>query len=335
MFQNYQGRTADEVWRSALNDFKGDSLLWQPGRGGQTREVLHATLSVADPRQRWVGSRWPILNIAFALAEIVWIVQGRRDLKFLQHWNSQYGSFTGNTPTLYGAYGHRLREVLGFDQLERAFEALSANPNSRQVVLQIWNARSDLPHEDGSPQSGDIPCNVMSLLKVREGRLEWTQVIRSNDMFLGVPHNVVQFTALQEIMAGWLGLEVGTYNQLSDSLHVYERDQQKLDKSPVDPIPESVDDLRLDRATSSSVFLELEAKVEALVGAGAPSDVATVLPWPGAPEAYLNILAVLVAESARRRGWTDESYEAISCCTNPAYLALWERWNARMAEKNT
>ena len=62
------------------------------------------------------------------------------------------------------------------------------------------------------------------MLKVRDGALEWTQILRSNDVFRGLPYNFVQFTMMQEIMAGWLNLRVGSYNQLSDSLHIYDSD---------------------------------------------------------------------------------------------------------------
>lgn len=47
--------------------------------------------------------------------------------------------------------------------------------------------------------------------------------MRSNDVHRGLPYNVVQFTTLQEVMAGWLGLEVGGYHHWSDSLHLYRR----------------------------------------------------------------------------------------------------------------
>ena len=35
--------------------------------------------------------------------------------------------------------------------------------------------------------------------KVRQGKLEWSQIMRSNDVLLGMPYNFIQFTGLQEI----------------------------------------------------------------------------------------------------------------------------------------
>ena len=61
----------------------------------------------------------------------------------------------------------------------------------------------------GNPSAEDIPCNLSSLLKIRKNQLEWMQINRSNDIYRGLPYNIVQFTTLQELMASWLGIEVG------------------------------------------------------------------------------------------------------------------------------
>ena len=190
--------------------------------------MVHAAISINDPRQRWVVVRRPPMNVPFALAEVVWIMAGKRDLDFLEAWNSRLRELVGPGPTLHGAYGYRLRRHLGLDRLVRTYEPLSTSQYTRQVALQIWDSSIDLPHSDGMPADPDIPCNVPSLLNIRDRTPEWLQVIRSNDLFLGVPHNFVQFTCLQEIMAGWLNVGCGSYHQVSDSLHLYQRDEANV-----------------------------------------------------------------------------------------------------------
>ena len=85
----------------------------------------------------------------------------------------------------------------------------------------------DFPSDNGLPVADDIPCNICSMLKVRNGRLEWSQIMRSNDIFLGLPHNFVQFMTLQEVLAGWIGIEPGTYTHFADSLHLYEKNAER------------------------------------------------------------------------------------------------------------
>lgn len=199
----FEGDRADDIWREAVLTLKNQGGSRQPSRIGFTRELLTATFVLRNPRERWVATREPALSVAFAIVEVVEIVNGRRDSRFLNFFNPALPLFAGRGPEYHGAYGHRLRSNFGFDQIHRAFLALQNNPESRQVVLQMWDPSIDYPNAEGAPSAPDIPCNVCSLLKVRNGKLHWTQVVRSNDLFRGVPYNFVQFTSLQEIMAGW------------------------------------------------------------------------------------------------------------------------------------
>ena len=264
MISLFQGSTADDVWQQVAQAFRqSDRVTTQDGRGGPTREILHAAISIEDPRQRWAVSRRPPLNPALALVEVVWIMNGRSDLAFLEFWSKEYRKFVGDGPELHGAYGYRIRRHLSKDQLDRAFRVLSSDPDTRQVVLQIWDPEVDLPNPDGTPANDDIPCNVLSVPKVRGGRLEWLQVIRSNDVFRGLPYNLVQFTSLQEILAGWLNIECGTYNQVSDSLHVYERNAGSVLASyPLPDVALNTDNLALPKDESDLIFRELEARIE-------------------------------------------------------------------------
>ena len=329
MIPSFHEQSADEVWQKAVDAFRRSvGVRNQDSRGGSTKEILHAAMSIADPRQRWVVSRTPPLNLAFALAEVVWIMTGRRDLAFLEYWNSEYRKYVGPGPELHGAYGYRLRRHLRIDQLERAYQALKHEVDTRQVVLQIWDSRIDMPAFDGTPADRDIPCNVLSMPKIRDGKLEWLQIIRSNDMFLGVPHNFVQFTCLQEVLAGWLGVECGTYNQISDSLHVYDRHWENVvDSPPLPNVSPNRDYLDLSRKESDRVFRELERRIDQMIEPGTEPDALEELSsWDGAPQSYRNIGTVLAAEALRRRGLAEAATRTMSRCTNPAYQQLWSRW---------
>ena len=334
MISVFKGRSADEVWKLLVREFqRPDVSRSQNSRNGMTKEILHAAISISDPRQRWMMSRQPALNPAFALADVVWIMNGRRDIGFLEFWNSKLKDFVGQGPDLHGAYGYRLRCHLGLDQLERAYQVLKHNPDTRQVVLQIWDSEIDMPQPNGEPVNKDIPCNVMSMLKIRGGKLEWLQIIRSNDLFLGVPYNLIQFTSIQEILAGWLGVELGTYNQISDSLHIYKRDEGNIRKSsPPIRLAPNTDSLALPRKESELVWKELGHRIKQMISSGlTENELAELSRWEDSPQSYRNMLTVLAAESARRNGWKDTADKIIAKCTNPAFKELWARWLERLA----
>ena len=329
----FEGRTANEAWSEAaaalISEGGGRE---QASRAGPTREIPHAAFTIRDPLERWVIARRPAINPAFAIVETVWILAGREDSALPNHWNPELPKYTGLGELYPGAYGHRLRHRFGLDQLERAYLALSNKPESRQVVLQIWDSGTDLPDEKGEPANPDIPCNVLSMLKVRDSKLEWTQVMRSNDLFRGAPYNFVQFTVLQEVMAGWLGLEVGSYDHLSDSLHVYEDDFGSLKgfdgKAEVVP---STDSLRLPREESDVAFAMVERRLDAMTEDGLTEERMQELSRDDSlPEAFSNLLSVVAADSARRRGWTVLSKALVEQCTNDALVQACERWLSRI-----
>lgn len=331
MIHLFEGCTADEIWRQAADALiNSDTTSLQASRLGPMREQLHSGLHLRDPRQRWVLSRRPAMNPAFAIAELVWILQGRNDAAFLNYWNPALPNFAGYGDTYHGAYGYRLRQHLGLDQLERAYQILSKNPDSRQVVLQIWDAQVDLPHSDGTTRNADIPCNIVAMPKIRAGKLEWLQVMRSNDLFLGTPHNFVQFTSLQEIMAGWLGVEVGSFVLMTDSLHLYSEDIEKLAIAAPNPLAANNDLLNLKKNEFDQVLALIGETMDELRSAHLlPERFVQLINRTDLPAGWHNLLRIVAADSARRRNWQDEMNLASSSNTNPMLNAAWQTWRER------
>jgi thymidylate synthase len=331
LFRVFNSRTADGAWRDVICAINaGEGVSEQPSRSGPTREILHVGISLSDPRQKWVASRNPPINLAFALAEVVWIMAGRDDAAFLNYFNRGLPKYCGAGPTYHGAYGHRLRKRLGIDQLERAYETLSKNPLSRQVVLQIWDGTVDLPTPDGKPSAEDVPCNISAMLKIRDGALEWTQTMRSNDVFRGLPYNLVQFTSMQEIVAGWLNLKVGSYNHLSDSLHLYDSDLGEMGALEPVLVVENQDSLSLSKSDFELAFGELERQTNAITHENVTSNtLVEIVRQSCLPVPYRNILCVLCAEGARKRKSNNCIDEIMENCTNGAYQQLFAQWLSR------
>jgi len=204
------------------------------------------------------------------------------------------------------------------------------NPDTRQVVLQIWDPSADLPLQDGRPASPDIPCNVCAFAKIRNRKLEWTQVLRSNDLFLGVPHNFVQFTSLQEILASWLGIELGSYRHLSDCLHIYKRDRPHVVDSSQVKLEENTDVLRFTKAECDGLFAQMSKRMDRMTGTMLTQKGLRGLAIPDDfPKELRNWLLVVAADCARRRKWINLSYDLMTECTNPALKQLWDRWLSR------
>lgn len=324
MFKCIYGETANDMWIQAYNAvINADSV---DSRNGTAREILHAALSINDPVQKWVSCRIPPISIGYALAELIWILAGSDDAQIINYWNTALPNYAGEYRYYPGAYGNRIFYKHGINQLEKVYETLKNHPESRQAVIIIWDPKIDLPYCDGSPNNKDIPCNICSLIKVRNGKLEWTQIMRSNDLMLGLPYNIVQFTSIQEILASWLDVEVGTYNHISDSLHIYEEKVTSSGMSDLTVI--NGDSLGISKYDFSNVVNTLYKNMQ-IVSQDTKlttSQLVDISNQETGYEAYNNILKILCAYAANKR----QDYEAretiINLCTNQAYITMWNNW---------
>lgn len=333
MFATFSDRSADGLWRQLHSAVRNtENTQSNPCRGG-SQELLHVALSISDPRLRWVLSRTPAINPAFALVEVVWIIRGRSDASFLVPWNSRLQRFAGSAEFLHGAYGHRLRKAFGFDQLERAAEVLASQPGHRQVVLQVWDSHQDAPHADGTPTDRDIPCNTGAFLKIAEGRLDWLQFVRSNDIMLGLPYNLIQWTTIHEVIAGWIGVPLGQYHQISDSLHLYDRDRETFGCAVgAGGVPE-VTSLAQGIDESRRIFSALEALILWLNSMqGLPENPEDLI-TDELPSPYSDWQRVLLAEAVRRRLRPGDADSFANTITEPQLRIAMQHWIARVQEE--
>lgn len=190
----------------------------QSSQHGDTLEMPEpVSVCYLNPRERILFDKDRASNPFLNLFEALWIIAGRNDAEFLQHLVPRMKNYSDDGVTYYGAYGYRMQE---YGQMEAAIDRLRNNPDDRQVVLTIrqpW---------DMTYTGKDQPCNLLVSCKIRNGKLNIHVFNRSNDFIWGMTGtNVVQFSMLQEYLAGRIGVPVGTYHQTTDSMHVYVNDQ--------------------------------------------------------------------------------------------------------------
>ena len=216
-----------------LNNYLLKEREWEVCRDGEVKEILDFKTIITNPYRRLVGCHNRNINPFFLLAEAIWIFCGRKDVRFLSLFNKNMEQFSDDGNVFHAPYGFRLRHwgvrsedkfcednlhaAQGYDQVADAIKLFESNPNTRQVVLSIWNPDLDL-----GTKTKDIPCNDIIMLKIRNGKLITTIQNRSNDLHWGLPTNLFQFSFLTELIAACLNIELGTQTHNSQSLHVYD-----------------------------------------------------------------------------------------------------------------
>lgn len=188
-------------------------------RGKRTIEVTHAILQILDPRKRLVTIQSRKTNPGFAIADWLWTMLGTDDGTIPIHYNYKMSFLVKQPPAkLEYSYGGRLRNWHGIDQLEAAKLRLQRDLHSRRAVCVLFNPVTDHLAET------NVPCVLLVQFLLRKRVLDLTVYVRSNDLILGLVYDVFTFSLIQEVMAGWLGCDVGTYTHIADSLHIYEKD---------------------------------------------------------------------------------------------------------------
>lgn len=187
---------------------------------GNTKELRNVSFTLEDPYRCLATCRK--ISLAYLIAEIVWYSTASRDVAFIGKFASLWNNISDDGFTNNSAYGYILKEKYGFDQIETAVEILKNDPESRRAVVNI-----NVPNERAAVTK-DEPCTIALQFMVRNEKLECTAIMRSSDLWYGIPYDVVYFTTLQKIVAKRLGIEVGPYHHFSVSLHLYDRSLENL-----------------------------------------------------------------------------------------------------------
>ena len=172
-------------------------------------------------------------NPIFHLMEAIWMLAGRKDVEFLKQFNRRMASFSDNGIEFNAAYGYRWRHHFGSDQLVKCIHHLRGNPDSRQAVIQMWDA------EDLCKETIDKACNTQIIFSSRSGKLDMTVFNRSNDIWWGAyGANAVHFSFLHEFISRSAGMRIGEYRQVSNNFHFYTDlyDVSTYFDSPPDPV---------------------------------------------------------------------------------------------------
>lgn len=214
-----KARTIDDILGRVLRRIlrAGKKIYTTPTRGGAA-EIRGVLLHLTNPRARLSQSE-SRGRLFSGLGELLWYLAGANDLAHIAYYISRYSENSDDQRTVYGAYGPRLFGGVP-SQMDRAIRTLRRNPASRRVVVAIFQATDTLKHYK------DVPCTTTMQFMQRNGRIDMVVSMRSNDAYLGLPHDFFAFTMLQEIVARSVGAEVGHYYHAVGSLHLYHTDRR-------------------------------------------------------------------------------------------------------------
>ena len=141
-----------------------------------------------------------------AAVEAMWIMSGSPSLGRLHaHKVKIWDKFTDEDGDVSTAYGWRYRNYFHRDQLAMAIKHLAEQPTSRQVWISAWDPGRDGLGDKPLP---NFPCPVGFNLHLSKGGLHSTLVMRSSDVFVGLPYDVMGHAYLLAAIAASIDIEM-------------------------------------------------------------------------------------------------------------------------------
>lgn len=229
----------DSIYKSLLKDLITDGTREVNKRTGhETASLPGLSFSIDLEKDGFPLLSLRKIPVKLFIAEQIWFISGTRKPEiFLRKYTKIWDDFTNPGDVVTVAYGYRWRRHFGRDQLGSLISLLEKDKSSRHGVVITWDAASD---GLGGIIKTNIPCPYTFTVNIIGGRLNLMNVVRSNDMILGFPHDVAGFALLQAMLAQRLKVKPGVYTHVIANAHIYDTHYQatkELLKRPVSSDP--------------------------------------------------------------------------------------------------
>tara|TARA_R110000803_G_scaffold210835_1_gene284162 strand:+ start:30836 stop:31864 length:1029 start_codon:yes stop_codon:yes gene_type:complete len=243
----YKFLTLDDALIGMSNELL-EKAVGRGTRGFQCFEMPEPVLiTIEDPTSRIIKNPARAWSKTLPVAESIWLLNGVNSMDLPGSITKNLYNFSDDGLFMRAGYGPRIRSFSGVqqdykvkfpndrksflgksigyaDQLKYVIESFKKDPNTRQASITIHDPAKDCFNLDGSLKTTkDTPCTRTIKFEKKNGRLDCTVTMRSNDVLWGFSAvNVFNFTMMQEIVSMLTNIPIGRYHHFVDNFHYYE-----------------------------------------------------------------------------------------------------------------
>lgn len=211
----FKADNIDDIYKQLCKD-----LVCEGQTIGNTIELRNYSFELTDIRNNILNVR--NISKSYLCGELLWYMTARNDIDFINKFSGFWGRISDDGVTSNSAYGHILFKRHGFDQVAKVIELLQTDKASRRAVINL-----NVPNPNVIETKDEI-CTIALQFYIRNEKLYCTGIMRSNDIWFGLPYDVAFFTELQKFIARRLNVKCGTYTHFVTSIHVYDRNYNDL-----------------------------------------------------------------------------------------------------------
>lgn len=192
-----------------------------------------------------------------AIKEVLWIMQdqdstldtleNKHGIKWWRDWE------VDNSNTIGQRYGATVKR---YDLINKLTKGLKENPFGRRHLLSLWQ------EQDFTETGGLLPCAMLSAYTARkidgEYYLDATLFQRSSDYLVAGHINMIQYSALQLMLAHECGMKVGKFVRFTQNMHIYNRHQDQAKELLSRPISNNNPELILNAGSKSFYDISID-----------------------------------------------------------------------------
>ena len=200
-------------------------------KGHNLIELFDEQFMIKYPMDCFATCRKPSLK--YLEDEFNFYLSGSNSLKDAIACSKFWEKCSDDGKTINSNYGKLLfydKNEKGVTQFEHAMNCLKNNIQSKKAVMTLYDSKH-------AYISNDNPCTMYLRIRIdNKSRLHLSAMMRSSDIYFGLPYDVpffvfVQLAALEHLKPLYPQLTLGTYTHMANSLHQYERNTNELEQA--------------------------------------------------------------------------------------------------------
>ncbi len=218
--------TANQAWMNSLQEVIDEGEKVNP-RGIETHEIIGSSIRF-DMNYPICYHQHRHLSYTFMAAEAYWITSGSMFVEDIAPYNKHIQKFSDDGYIFNGAYGPKF-----INQLDYVVNCLRKDSLSRQAVMTIW-----VPNPI---ETKDYACTLALQFLIRDNALHTIVTMRSNDLWLGRPYDMFNFTIMSLRVLTYLNsdnyietfnapIELGHLTLQVGSTHLYQNNWEKANQ---------------------------------------------------------------------------------------------------------
>jgi thymidylate synthase (methanogen type) len=207
---NHITGSASQVWKSTIKAVIDSGISFEDHVNRICQEIIGLQIQIT----KFDDIEKPLLILSQFPK---WIYPKPQEIKDMTLEGKLSQSYAYSYGERMFAYQSTKSQKHTIDQVnEFIIPLLQQDPNSRRAIISLWN-----PAKDTVLTKKTVPGLVLIDCKIRNGKLYITSVIRSCDVFMGLPANMYQLFVLAQYIVKKINVEIGTITIHATSAHIF------------------------------------------------------------------------------------------------------------------